>query len=248
MRSILTQHKSLESLEKSAQYDKLLKEIFDSPPETININKNLGEDLAELFYMDKFPSSYTALLSRTWQRANMLATWNDKLKLPDRKECAKSVVQRLKDLKEELTYLCNAIATFMLFENTVELNIEILSYHIDETIKFLEDFIQHQFAPGEGYSTDYFKRHAINSLFYMGKKMGLSEKKSKSTQLNQFVQIITNRLSQDIAQDHRKFKDIDFIAKYEMNKNYTPIEFIYNPHCKFTNAMLSDIKNRFLTQ
>ncbi|MFW2534431.1 MULTISPECIES: hypothetical protein [unclassified Legionella] len=246
MNSILIQHTSLKTLDESKINARLIEEIFNYPTDLMNLNKELGEKLASLLGANNLPPEVVTLLSRPWQRANMLASWNDKLNLPVRKENTKSFVKRLKKIRKDFTNMYQTIATFMLFEKNVELDIDKIIYNFDETIKYFEDFIKQKFARGQSYSTHYFKRYALNSLFYMGKKMGLSEEGSP-TSLNKYVQIVTDKTYDDIDQDHFKFKKIDFIAEYERNKNITPMWFIFNPYCELTNSMLCDITTRFLS-
>lgn len=93
------------------------------------------------------------------------------------------------------------------------------------------------------YSINFLRRYAINSLILMGKKMGLDET-GKPTQLNQYLQIVTDRVYTEIGKDNMRFRGIDFPDSIEQN---TLLLFIHNPYCKTTNSVLSKINNRFLT-
>ncbi len=128
----------------------------------------------------------------------------------------------------------------MLLQTSSELNLDQLLFNLTEVQSFFESFTEIDFDNSSEYSINFLRRYAINSLILMGKKMGLNEK-GKPTQLNQYLQIVTDRVYEEIWKDNTKFGEADFPDSIEQN---TLLLFIHNPYCKTTNSILFKIRER----
>lgn len=242
--SILIQHKSEADLDKSEIGKQLESGLVNCMQEVMTVKNNTGQRLASLLGVSSLPNLIIFLLVRPWQRANMLATWCEGKQLSAAKEPVKTLIRSLKKAKRDFMNIPKAVDMLMLFETSTELKVDGFLNDFDVAIRFFEGFSQLELANGKNYSASYFRRYALNSLFYMGKKMGLLES-GAPTQLNEYIHIVTDRLYQDIDKDHYRFNNTNFMDEFARNKN-TPLMLIFNPYCNITDAMLQDINMRFL--
>lgn len=243
MQSIIHQHKS--EFEQTALGQRLDETMIKCLKATATVNDKTGNKLVELLGID-LPKEVVMVLTRPWYRANMLASWCEQLNLPEEKEWLKDVIKMLKRVKKELTrHNPENILLLMLFKTSSEVNIDMFLKNLDDLISFFESFMEIDFKNGSEFSPKYFRRHAINSLFWMGKKMGLLETGSP-TQLNKYVHIVTERVYEDINKDYGKFKKNNFLNT-AIQKMNVALFFIYNPHCEETKNILSKICSRFVT-
>lgn len=241
MNSIIIKYTS--EHEQSPLGEQLDQKMIECLKATVNINEETGIKLATLLGIN-LPREVVMELIRPWYRANMLAAWCEELALPQSKENIRDLIKLIEQLKKLISTksLRNSLMAMLFFTST-ELDSEKLLHHLNEMEAFFKSFINMNFKNGEEYSADYFKRYAINSLFWIGKRIGLSET-SKPTHLNQFLQIVTDRLYADINKDYYKFKKNDFLENIQQKMN-TPLLFIYDPYCKKTNDILSLINQHY---
>ncbi|CAM2736633.1 Uncharacterised protein [Legionella steigerwaltii] len=244
MHSIIIKHTSEFNQSKLGQ--RLDETLMTCLRATVTVNDETGTKLATLLEISNLPREVVMILTQPWYKANMIASWIEKHNLPTAKECAKDIIKKLKDLKKILTANSTEPSLFlMLLLTSSELDLDKILFNLNEIQSFFEFFIKHNFKNGNNYSANFFRRYAINSLFWMGKKMGLVET-GKPTKLNQYLHIVTDRVYEDINKDFMRFKKIDFltISKEKMN---VPLSFIFNPFNEKTNNILSIINNRFTT-
>ena len=240
MRSIIIKHQTEEeALDHSIMGQRLDKELTKCLQDNLSVYTNAGRALAPLLKINNLPNEVIMILLRPWYRANMLATWCNKVSWRDEKERAKTLVKTIKSLKRQLIQDPQHIVILMLFMTSSEPDTGQVLSGLDELQKFLEIFIGFDFKNGSPYSTQYFIRYAINSLFYMGKAMGLKEI-GAPTQLNQYIHIVTERVYEEINKDSMKFNKIDFLDNFNKQKN-TPLSFIYDPCCPTNQKVLANI-------
>lgn len=223
---------------------RLDKELTKCLQDNLSAYTNAGRLLAPLLKINNLPNEVIMILLRPWYRANMLATWCNKVSWSDEKERAKTLVKTIKNLKKQLIQDPQNIAILMLFMTSSEPDIEKFLANLDELQKFLEIFIGFDFKSGSPYSPQYFIRYAINSLFYMGKIIGLKEV-GVPTQLNKYIHIVTERVYEEINKDAMKFNKMDFIDNFNKKRNI-PLSFIYDPYCPTNKNVLTKI-NRLVT-
>lgn len=244
MHSIIIKHTSEFNQSKLGQ--RLDETLITCLKATVTVNDETGTKLATLLEINNLPREVVMILTQPWYKANMLATWIEQHNLPTAKERANDIINKLKDLKKILTANSTEPSLLlMLLLTSSELDLDRILFNLDEIQSFFEFFIKRDFNNGNNYSVNFFRRYAINSLIWMGKKMGLVET-GKPTQLNQYISIVTDRVYADINKDFMKFKNIDFL-KITKDKMNVPLLFIFNPFCQKTNNILSKINNRFTT-
>jgi hypothetical protein len=242
MNSIIIKHTSEFSQSKLGQ--RLDETMIECLKATATVNDKMGIKLATLLKINDLPRDVVMILTRPWYRANMLASWFEQHDLPTAKERAKEVIDTVKEFKRLLTAdSTEASLILMLLLTSNELNMDRLLFDLDDVQSFFEFFTKIDFDNSSEYSINFLRRYALNSLILMGKKMGLNET-GKPTQLNQYLQIVTDRVYKEIGKDNMKFREIDFPNSVEQN---TLLLFIHNPYCKITNSVLSKINNRFFT-
>jgi hypothetical protein len=223
---------------------RLDKELIKCLKDNLSAYTNAGRALSPLLKINHLPNEVIMILLRPWYRANMLAAWCKKVSWTDEKERAKTLVKTIKSLKRQLVQDPQHIVILMLFMTSSEPDTGQFLSNLDELQKFLEIFISFDFKNGSPYSTQYFIRYAINSLFYMGKVMGLKET-GVPTQINQYVHVVTERVYEEINKDSMKFNKMDFVDNFNKQKN-TPLPFIFDPYCPSNKDVLTNI-NRLLT-
>lgn len=227
------------ALDHSIMGQRLDKELTKCLQDNLSAYTNAGRLLAPLLKINNIPNEVIMILLRPWYRANMLATWCNKVSWSDEKERAKTLVKTIKNLKRQLTQDPQHIAILMLFMTSSEPDTERFLSNLDELQKFLEIFIGFDFKNGSPYSPQYFVRYAINSLFYMGKAMGLREMRVP-TQLNQYIHIVTERVYEEINKDAMKFNKMDFLDNFNKQRNI-PLSFVYDPYCPTNKNVLAKI-------
>ncbi len=245
MDSIIYQHKSESEHTKLSQ--RLDETMINCLKATATVNDATGEKLANLLKID-LPKEVIMILTRPWYRANMLADWFEQLRLPDEKEWVKDILKMLKQLKKKLTqHNSEHVLLLMLFITSSEPNIDLFVKNLNDLISFFESFLKLNFKNGSEFSHQYFRRHAINSLFLMGKTMGLLETGSP-TQLNKYVHIVTERVYEDINKDYMKFRKNNSLDVASQNQKINlPLLFIHNPNCDTTKRILSKISDHLPT-
>jgi hypothetical protein len=242
MGSIIIKHTSEFSQSKLGQ--RLDETMIECLKKTATVNDKMGTQLATLLQINNLPQEVVMILTRPWYRANMLAAWFKQQDLPNAKECAKEIIVAVKKLKKLLTASSiEASLILMLLRTSTELNLDKLLFNLNEVQSFFKSFTEINFDNSSKYSINFLRRYAINSLILMGKKMGLDET-GKPSDLNQYLQIVTDRVYTEIAKDNMRFKETDFPNSIQQN---TLMLFIHNPCCKITNNILFKINNRFLT-
>ncbi len=213
--------------------------------DSVHLNQNMGTELATLLEIDNLPREVVMILSKPWYHANMLANWIKENDLSSAKERANNIVKTIAELKNLLN--ANSLVSgviLMLLDTSTELDLNRFLFYLDEVQNFFESFINIDFRNSQTYSVHFLTRYAINSLFWMGNKMGLT-KIGKPTQLNHYLHIVTDRLYADINKDYLKYNNIDFINVFEKNRSVLLL-FIFNPCCNLTNNVLTKIRNRFM--
>lgn len=242
MDSIIIKHTSEFSQSKLGQ--SLDETMIECLKTTATVNDKMGTKLATLLQINNLSREVVMMLTRPWYKANMLAAWFEQHNLPTAKERTKKIIETVKELKKLITARSiEASLILMLLQTSSELNRDRLLFNLNEVQSFFESFTGIDFDNSSEYSINFLRRYAINSLILMGKKMGLNET-GKPTQLNQYLQIVTDRVYTEIGKDHMRFREIDFPDSIKQN---TLLLFIHNPYCKTTNSILSKINNRFLT-
>ena len=240
MSSIIIRHQTEEeALDHSIMGQRLDKELTKCLKDNLSAYANAGRLLAPILKINNLPSEVIMILLRPWYRANMLATWCNKVSWSDEKERAKTMVKTIKNLKRQLAQDPQHIAILMLFMTSSEPDTGRFLSNLDELQKFLEIFIGFDFKNGSPYSPQYFVRYAINSLFYMGRAMGLREM-GVPTQLNQYIHIVTERVYEEINKDAMKFNKMDFLDNFNKQRNI-PLSFIYDPYCPSNKNVLVKI-------
>lgn len=218
---------------------RLDKELTKCLQDNLSAYTNAGRLLAPLLKINNLPNEVIMILLRPWYRANMLATWCNKVSWSDEKERAKTLVKTIKHLKRQLAQDPQHIAILMLFMTSSEPDIERFLHNLNELQHFLEIFTDLDFKSGSPYSPQYFVRYAINSLFHMGKIMGLKET-GLPTQLNKYIHIVTERVYEEINKDAMKFNKMDFLDNFNKQRNI-PLSFIYDPYCPTNKNVLTKI-------
>lgn len=242
MDSIIIKHTSEFNQSKLGQ--RLDETMIECLKETATVNDKMGIKLATLLKINNLPREVVMVLARPWYRANMLVAWFERQDLPTAKDSAKDIIDVLKKIKKLLTASSiEASLILMLLRTSSELNLDRLIFHLNEVQSFFESFVRTDFGNGSEYSINFLRRYAINSLILMGKKMGLDET-GKPSQLNQYLQIVTDRVYAEIGKDNISFREAGFPDSIKQN---TLLLFIHNPDCEATNSILSKINNRFLT-
>lgn len=207
MEPIIHEHKS--EFEQTILGQRLDETMMKCLKDTAKINEKTGEELATLLNAN-LPREFVMALTRPWYRANMLATWCEQLNLPEEKEWVRDVIKLLKQMKKILVrHNPDNVLLLMLFITSTEPKLDEFVENLDELISFFESFLKLEFKNGKTFSPNYFRRYAINSLFWMGKKMGLLETGSP-TQLNKYVHIVTERVYEEINKDYLKFKKMTY--------------------------------------
>ncbi len=228
-----------EALNQSIVGQRLDKELIKCLKDNLDAYTSAGHNLASFLKINSLPTDVKMILIRPWYRANMLAAWCNTVQWGDEKERAKTLIKTIKNLKKQLTRDPQHITMFIFFLTSSEPDLESFLSSLDELEKFLEIFIEINFKNGSPYSSQYFLRYAINSLFYIGKIMRLKEI-GAPTQLNQYIEIVTGRTYEEINKDASKFKKINFINNFKKHKNI-PLLYIFDPYCSTNKNALAKI-------
>ncbi|CZG71836.1 hypothetical protein SC738_10285 [Legionella pneumophila serogroup 1] len=210
---------------------------------------NIGQQLTDLLLVPYAPEpAILMLLAQPWFRANMLINFLGSFDLSEEKIRVEEIINALSTARKVLSYWPQKSLDFLLVQTSSEPQIGILIDHLTEIITFLTKFSTLSFRHGEIHNPNYLKRYAIDSLFWMGKEMGLKESGNKPTQLNKYIHLVTDRLYTDIAQDHLKYNNgISYLEKYNQN-DYFFLMFIFNPHCDVTKNILSTLRRHLNTR
>lgn len=240
MHSIIKKYTSIvkadEALDKTKFGQKLVQEMLQHLEMSIANSPQISEGLSSLLKMGSLPPEIVNIIIRPWHRATMLIEWCRQCNLPEEKNRVKDKIEEIKQIKKAFTNWPKASLSFMLFLTSTLPDIDNFLFNLEEFQKYLEEFNNISFKRGSEYSPEYFKRYAINSLFWIGKKMGLAET-GKPTQLNEFIKIITGNTYGEIGKDHFIFKETNFIEQF--NSENTALSFIFDPHCPSTNGILN---------
>ena len=208
-----------------------------------DVKDNIGQELSDLLLLPYAPEPSTLmLLAQPWLRANMLINFLESFDLSEEKIRVEEIIDSLNVLRKSLAYWPQKSLDFLLVQTSTEPQIERLLAYLTEMITFLTKFSTLNFRHGETHTPNYLRRYAIDSLFWMGKYMELTQTGSKPTQLNKYIHIVTDRLYADIAQDHSKYKNTQhYLTKYNQNDHFY-LMFVFNPHCSVTRGILDRIR------
>ncbi|MCC5016059.1 hypothetical protein [Legionella sp. 31fI33] len=234
--------------------DSIIKKYDGKPPEEASIivgkftqyisyaaetiSNNLGQKLTDLLLLPYAPEPSTLmLLAQPWFRANLLINFLDSFDLSEEKMRVEEIIHAIGSLKKILMCWPQKSLDFLLVQTSSEPQIERLLTYLTELSTLLERFSTLNFRHGEVHTSNYLRRYAIDSLFWMGKEIALKQT-GKPTQLNEYVHIVTDRLYTDIAQDHSKYKQGgDYLTRYNRNEHFF-LMFIFNPDCHITKTKL----------
>ncbi|BCA93801.1 hypothetical protein TUM19329_01620 [Legionella antarctica] len=245
--SIIIQYQSEEqALDGSATGQLLSEEMLNILKESVKDKEKMkakAQMLTKVLKVDGLPPEVINILIRPWYRANMLASWWEYVSWSDEKDRAQDYLDLIAKFEKMLNRDQGNIIKLMLFMTSSELDISKLFLTLEELKEFFSIFLNLEFQNGKPCSAMYFIRYAINSLFYMAKQMGLKDT-GKPTQLNQYMEIVTQRSYIERNKDRSLFNKLNFQNEYDKNKNI-PLWYIYNPHCKTTNNLLTQIRTHY---
>lgn len=240
MHSIIKKYTSAaavdEALDKTKFGQKITQEMFQH----LNINlantSQISEKLSSLLRTGLIPPEIINIIIRPWHRAMMLSEWCKECDFPEEKIRVKNKIEEIKQAKSAFAIWPKTSLSLMFFLTSTMPDIDNILFNLEEFQKQLEDFNNISFKRGSEYSPEYLKRYGINSLFWIGKKIGLAET-GKPTQLNKFIKIITGNTYGEVGKDHFIFKETNFIEQF--NPKNTALSFIFDPHCPSTDGILN---------
>lgn len=177
----------------------------------------------------------------TWHRAIKLAELWEQINLSKIRDRVSIYLKYFDRVERELNSNYCEINTLM----QLLLGNEIF-FHLDVCKELLNALLIVNKQPGQPYSVDYFVRYAINSLFYIGKQIGLKADRSPSS-LHKFIECITTRDQTTINQDYYTYNETH--KKINYLKNFTNVltpatKFIHNPVNRNTQNILRSIRLR----
>ncbi|HHX3464359.1 TPA: hypothetical protein ACU9OW_002640 [Legionella pneumophila] len=242
--SIIIQYQSEEqALDESATGQLLSDEMMKILKESVKDKDKMiakSQMLVRVLKVNSLPPEIINILIRPWYRANMLASWWENVSWSDEKGRAQDYLDLIDKFEKILNRDQGNISKLMLFMTSSELDIAKFSLILEELKQFFSIFLNFEFQNGKPCSAMYFIRYAINSLFYMAKQMGLKDT-GRPTQLNQYMEIVTQRSYVERNKDRLLFNKLNFLSEYDKNKNI-PLWYIYDPYCKITNGLLTQIR------
>ncbi|WP_133126807.1 hypothetical protein [Legionella nagasakiensis] len=246
MSSIIKKFTSLseadDALDNTEFGQKILQGMLPYIKEYSDKNASIQEKLSSLLGIGSLPAEIVNILIRPWHRALSLSRWCMQCDLPEEKTRVKDKIEEIKQIKKSFKNWPKTSLSFMCFMTSKLPDMDRLLSYLEELQEYLEAFNDISFKRGSEYSPEYFERYAINSLFWIGKKIGLKEN-GKPTQLSNFIKIITDHAYGKINRNHYIFNDGDFVDLFNTNKN-TALSFIFDPHDPSINGILNLINTR----
>lgn len=187
------------------------------------------DSLAKLLQVSSISQEELTVLLGPWHRAIKLAELWGGIKSSEAKKRLRFHLKQIKQLKKEINANHFGISSLMelLLGNEVH-------FHLEALEELLGSIIAINPKRGQPYNADYFIRYAINSLFYIGKEIGLKSDRSPSS-IHKFIQCVTGRDQDIINTDYDDYKntcnyrlalisEIETDKPLEKNKLYLGVE------------------------
>ncbi|KTD01974.1 hypothetical protein [Legionella feeleii] len=204
-------------------------------------SKKEQDELTKQLQIDTLSQEELNIIIGPWHRANKLAELWEQIDPSKLKKRINHHLKNIERMEREFNSNYCEINTLM----QLLLGNEIF-FHLDMCKEILNALLIVNKQNGQPYSIDYFIRYAINSLFYMGKEIGLKADGSP-TSLHKYIERITTREQSTINDDYFTYnkihEEINFFNNF--SNVLTPItKFIFNPIDKNTQKILHSIKLR----
>lgn len=245
MNSIIKKFTSLsevdDALDNTDFGQKILDGILPYIQEYADKNSSIQVKLSDLLAIGSLPAELVNILIRPWHRAQSLSQWCRQCNLSEEKTRVKNKIKELEQFKQSLEIWPKISLSFQFFLTSTIPDIDTLISHLNEIQQYLKDFNSISFKRGSAYSPEYLEKHGINSVFWIGKQMGLAEI-GKPTQLTKFIKLVTASSLEYIGKCHYNFNQTEYIDEYNANKN-TALSYIFNPNCNSTNNILNSIRS-----
>jgi hypothetical protein len=204
-------------------------------------SKKDQDDLTQQLQIDTLSQEELNVFFGPWYRANKLAELWEQIDPSKLKKRINHHLKNIEQMEKEFNSNYWEINTLM----QLLLGNEIF-FHLKICKEILNALLIVNKKPGQPYSTDYFIRYAINSLFYIGKQIGLKADRSPAS-LHKYIEYITTRSQATINDDYLAYntihEEINFFNNFP--NILTPVtKFIFNPGDQKTQRILRSIKLR----